>query len=74
MRCPADIKHSHLAQMARRLYAVTQSPEPDHLKTRMSELAEGIHEVQLDALMKMNLDELKKQYAARVIEAEGEES
>ncbi|MBU1050448.1 4Fe-4S dicluster domain-containing protein [Candidatus Bipolaricaulota bacterium] len=74
MRCPADIKHYHFAQMARRLYAVTQSPEPDHLQTRMSELAEGIHEAELDTLMKMNLEELKQRYAQRVIETEGEAS
>jgi len=35
MRCPADIKHYHVAQMARRLHSVSDSPIPEHLKTRM---------------------------------------
>lgn len=74
MRCPADIKHYHFAQMARRLYAVTESPEPAHLVTRLAELNEGTHEAELDALMKMGLDDLKQRYAERVIEPQGEAS
>ena len=74
MRCPADIKHYHLSQMARRLYAVTESPRPDHLEQRMKELDEGAHEPELDALMQLDLDELKQRYAERVIETQGEVS
>ena len=73
MRCPADIKHYHVGQMARRLYGATQSPEPEHLKVRMSELADGKYDAQLDELVAMDLDELKARYAQRQIEKASKE-
>jgi len=72
MRCPADIKHYHLSQMARRLYSVTESPEPEHLTTRVAEINEGAHEAALNEMMSMDLDQLKQKYAERVIEKKGE--
>ncbi len=72
MRCPADIKHYHLSQMARRLYSVTESPEPAHLTARMAELGDGAYDAELDEMMSMTLDQLKQRYAERVIEKEGE--
>jgi len=70
MRCPADIKHYHVAQMARRLHSVSDSPIPEHLKTRMGELESGAFRVELDELVSMDLDGLKAKYAKRVIEKE----
>ena len=70
MRCPADIKHYHVAQMARRLHSVSDSPIPEHLKTRMAELESGAFRVELDELVSMDLDGLKAKYAKRVIEKE----
>jgi len=74
MRCPADIKHYHLAQMARRLYGVSASPEPEHLAERVAQIAAGAFEGELGSLIKMDLDGLKAQYAAREIEKATEET
>ena len=74
MRCPADIKHYHVAQMARRLYGVTASPEPEHLTERMRQLEEGTLDRELDELVSLSGDELKRRYADRVIEKEGDGS
>ena len=74
MRCPADIKHYHVAQMARRLYSVTESPEPKHLTARMEQLNDGAFDKELSELMTMSLDDLKQRYAERVVEKEGEAS
>jgi len=73
MRCPADIKHYHMAQMARRLHGLSASREPEHLTTRLREIAAGTYEAQLDALVAASVVELKAQYAAREIETESEE-
>ena len=74
MRCPADIKHYHLAQMARRLHSVTSSPEPEHLTERVTQIASGAYESELNELMQMDVDGLKAQYAAREIEKVSEET
>jgi heterodisulfide reductase subunit C len=74
MRCPADIRHYHVAQMARRLHSVTSSPEPEHLSTRLQELNGGAFDEPLNELMDLSLDDLRTQYAQRVIETEGEAS
>lgn len=72
MRCPADIKHYHLSQLARRLYAVTESPTPVHLTARLKELKQGTCTAELDELVTMSMDELKQRYAQRVIEPQGD--
>jgi len=74
MRCPADIKHYHVAQMARRLYSVTDSPEPEHLNARMQQMNDGAFDKEMDELMAMSLDGLKQRYAERVIEGKEEAS
>ena len=74
MRCPADIKHYHLAQMARRLHSVSASPTPSHLKERLQEIEAGTFDDELDELVRMDLEGLKKRYASRTIEQESEGS
>ena len=74
MRCPADIKHYHVAQMARRLYSASSSPEPKHLIERLRDQAEGKLDEELDEIMNLNADELKARYQAREIEKVKEES
>ncbi len=68
MRCPADIKHYHVAQMARRLHGVADSPIPEHLTARIAQLDGGAFADELGALAGMSLDDLKAEYAERVIE------
>ena len=68
MRCPADIKHYHMAQMARRIYGRYLSPVPEHLEKRLKEIEDGVFDDELDRLMKMSREELEAAYAARVRE------
>jgi Na+-translocating ferredoxin:NAD+ oxidoreductase RnfC subunit len=68
MRCPADIKHYHMAQMARRIYAHYLSPPPEHLGQRIDEIQQGVFEQDLIELMEMELKKLKEAYAARELE------
>jgi len=68
MRCPADIKHYHMAQMARRIYGRYMSPITEHLEKRIAEIEKGVYEEELDALVKMTRSELEEIYAARVVE------
>jgi Fe-S oxidoreductase len=74
MRCPADIKHYHVAQMARRLHGVTASPEPEHLRERMRQQEDGDLDRELDEVMSLSVEDLKRRYADRVIEKEGDGS
>ena len=70
MRCPADIKHYHMAQMARRIYGRYLSPVPEHLEDRLREIEEGVCDHELDKLMAMNEEELVTAYGARIREEE----
>ena len=70
MRCPADIKHYHVAQMARRLHGMADLPIPEHLNDRIAQLEGGAFDDEMDALAGASLDELKAKYAERVIETE----
>lgn len=72
MRCPADIKHYHVAQMARRLYGRYLSPVPADLSKRLEEISDGRFDGEIEEMMAMSLDDLKKRYAKRTIE-EGSE-
>lgn len=68
MRCPADIKHYHMAQMARRVYGRYMSPVTAHLEERIVEIEKGVYEKEVEALVKMTRSELEEIYAARVVE------
>jgi len=68
MRCPADIKHYHMAQMARRIYGRYMSPVTAHLEERITEIEKGVYEKEVEALVKMTRSELEEIYAARVVE------
>lgn len=68
-RCPAEIVHYHVAQMARRIYGKYFQPKSPYLPIRLKEIEEGKYEEELNKLMTMSLEELKKLYENRDIEA-----
>lgn len=68
VRCPAEIAHYHVAQLARRLYGKYILPKSAHLETRAKEVEAGKFANDLTRLSKSSLEELKKLYVARDIE------
>ncbi|MBC7093805.1 (2Fe-2S)-binding protein [Candidatus Bipolaricaulota bacterium] len=68
MRCPAEIAHYHVWQLARRLCGAYLTPRAQHLARRVAEVESGAFDAELDRLMGMGKDELAKAYQARDIE------
>ncbi|MFO7677652.1 MAG: 4Fe-4S ferredoxin [Thermoplasmatota archaeon] len=70
MRCPADIRHYHVGQLARRLKGKYIDPKSKNLEKRLKEIHEKKYDSEIDNLMKMSRNEIKKLYSERKIEAE----
>lgn len=68
LRCPAEIVHYHVAQLARRMYGRYGCPEPGHLKERMKEMVDGKYDDELEELVKAGKEELVRRYAQRVMD------
>ncbi len=68
MRCPAEIVHYHVGQLARRLYGAYLAPRAEHLAKRVQEIEQGVFDEELDRLVKMGREELVEKYRARDIE------
>jgi hypothetical protein len=72
MRCPADIKHYHLAQLARRLRGKYIDKRSKNLLKRVKEIDQRKYDEEIVKLMKMSDKEIRKLYMNRKIEAEEE--
>jgi len=70
IRCPAEIVHYHVAQLARRLYGKYMMPKAMHLQKRVEEIEKGKFDKEIEKLKKMKIEELKKLYNSRDIEPE----
>jgi heterodisulfide reductase subunit C len=73
-RCPADIKHYHVGQLVRRLYGRYTTPHSPSLAQRIEEIESGQYQQEFDELTSMSLDDLKRRYEQRTIEAAGAEN
>jgi succinate dehydrogenase/fumarate reductase-like Fe-S protein len=71
-RCPGELVQYYIGILGRRLYAKYMMAEAEHLASRLEELEKGKYDKELENLMKMPKDELKKLYDARDIEPEDE--
>jgi heterodisulfide reductase subunit C len=67
-RCPAQITHSQVGMLARRLTGKYISSESKHLTNRVSEITTGEFDARMKELMEKPLDELKELYNKRDIE------
>jgi len=67
-RCPAQITHSAVGLLARRLTGKYIAPKCDHLELRVKEIEEGKWSVELKKLMDKPMDEIKDLYNHREIE------
>ncbi|MEW5759411.1 MAG: 4Fe-4S dicluster domain-containing protein [Candidatus Thermoplasmatota archaeon] len=68
IRCPAEIVHYHVGQLARRMYGRYGTPEPEHLQERLKEIEAGKYEQEFAKLTKLSTKELEKLYAEREME------
>ena len=67
IRCPSDIKHYHLAQLARRITGKYLDKHSEELKKRVDEIEEGKYDEELEKMVEMEIEELKKTYEERDI-------
>jgi Na+-translocating ferredoxin:NAD+ oxidoreductase RnfC subunit len=70
MRCPADIKHYHVSQLARRLRGKYLDPKSKNLVNRLKEVKNRKYDDEIEKLIKMDNREIKEKYKNRKIEAE----
>jgi hypothetical protein len=73
MRCPADIKHYHVSQLARRLRGKYLDPKSKNLSNRLTEIESGKFDDEIERFMKMQKKEIENLYKKRTIEAEEKE-
>ena len=70
MRCPADIKHYHVSQLARRLRGKYLDTGSKNLAKRLKEIESRKYDSEIEKLMKMPKEEITEKYKNRRIEAE----
>jgi len=68
-RCPAEISHPQVAELARRLNGKYIQPEAKHLTERVEEIKDGKFESLIQNLMAKPIDQIKELYNSRDIEA-----
>jgi len=67
-RCPAEIPHHHMAQMARRIFGNQQLPESEHVTERVQEIERGEHDKALDEISGLPREVLQERYENREAE------
>ena len=72
MRCPADIKHYHVSQLARRLRGKYIDKRSKNLSNRLIEIENRKYDKEIEKLMKKPKKDIVKLYSNRKIEAEEE--
>ncbi len=73
-RCPGELVQYYIAILGRRLYGKYMMPKAKHLEKRIAEIEQGKFDKEIEQLMKMGQDELKRLYDSRDIEPEEEVS
>lgn len=64
-RCPAEITQYNVAILCRRLFGRYINPKSRHLEERVKEIEGGKFDDEMEELMKLGEDELRKKYAER---------
>ena len=70
MRCPADIKHYHVSQLARRLRGKYLDTKSKNLSNRLKEIKNRKYDPEIEKFMKMDKKGIINKYKSRKIEAE----
>lgn len=67
-RCPGELVPYNVAIFVRRYFAKLLRPKPQHLKQRVAEIADGLHDGPLAEIAAMDEETLKKIYVERDFE------
>jgi len=67
-RCPANISHSLVGLLARRLTAKYLTPAAEHTRLRAEDIATGKFDDSINEIMNMPMEEIKKLYDTRDIQ------
>jgi len=67
-RCPAEIPHHHVAQMARRIHGKHHHPKSEHVSKRIDEIENGEFDDALEEISSLSQEVLQKRYESREIE------
>lgn len=67
-RCPAEIPHHHVAQMARRVYGKYHLPKSEHVSERVEEIEDGEFDQELKEISSLSREVLEEKYESREIE------
>ena len=70
LRCPAEITQFQAAILTRRLFAKYIQPKAKELSTRLEEIKSGKFNKEIEKIVNMETEELKKLYNQRKIEPE----
>ncbi|MDI6708110.1 MAG: 4Fe-4S ferredoxin [Candidatus Thermoplasmatota archaeon] len=70
VRCPADIKHYHVAQLARRLYGKYLTKKSKAQEQRLKEIEKGKFEKDFAEIIALPLEKVRELYKKREIEGE----
>ena len=62
MRCPADIKHYHVSQLARRLRGKYLDTKSKNLSNRLNEINNRKYDAEIEKLIKMDKKEIMTLY------------
>jgi succinate dehydrogenase/fumarate reductase-like Fe-S protein len=69
-RCPGELVQYYIGILGRRLYGKYLAPKAEHVAKRIDDLGKGKFDKDVDNLVKMKKEDLKKLYDARDIEPE----
>ena len=67
-RCPANISHSLVGLLARRLYGKYLVPKAEHTRTRAEDIAAGKFDAAVDEMIGKSMEDIKKLYDTRDIQ------
>lgn len=62
IRCPSEIVHYHVAQLARRLHCVNGIEKEQNVEKRVEEITEGKFNNQFTKVLALNVEEMKELY------------
>jgi succinate dehydrogenase/fumarate reductase-like Fe-S protein len=69
-KCPGELAQYYIGILGRRLYGKYVAPKAQHVADRIAELDKGKFDKEIDSLMRMKKEDLKKLYDSRDIEPE----
>ena len=66
LRCPAEIPHGHVGQLARRLYGKYMAPKDPFLPIRVDEVKNGAFDDEYKRITSLSIEKLKKEYVKQL--------